>query len=108
MKKIVLIIAAVLCLTAPAMAMQVADFELADGKSIHTEGEKNGKYIEVKTDHATYRIYPCGQLEKLTWKELNPNEDTAWGRLTYQGDVITLPHTTTVPYNTTPGHLIDR
>jgi len=37
--------------------------------------KRNPEYIEVVTRNTTYRIYPCGKLEKLTWKELNQNED---------------------------------
>lgn len=41
------------------------------------EGEK-GKdgYVEVTTrSKDVYRIYPCGKVEKLTWKEVAPNTE---------------------------------
>jgi hypothetical protein len=41
------------------------------------DGEK-GKdgYIEVTTrSKDVYRIYPCGKVEKLTWKEIAPNTE---------------------------------
>ena len=43
------------------------------------DGEK-GKdgYIEVTTrSKDIYRIHPCGQVEKLTWKEIAPNTERA-------------------------------
>lgn len=33
--------------------------------------------VEIITEGGpTYRIYGCGKLDKLEWKELNPNEET--------------------------------
>lgn len=32
--------------------------------------------VEIKTRNNTIRVYECGKVEKLDWKELNPNEDT--------------------------------
>ena len=47
-------------------------YSLKDGQ---VTAKMNTEYIEVVTRNATYRVYPCGKLEKLTWKELNRNED---------------------------------
>lgn len=33
------------------------------------------KTITIKTRNSTFRIHDCGRVEKLEWKELNPNED---------------------------------
>ena len=35
-------------------------------------------FITVKTRNNTLRIYPCGKVEKLDWKEINPNEDQVY------------------------------
>lgn len=46
--------------------------------------------VQVETDNNTIRVYKCGKVEKLTWKEINPNEDNM---LTSAG-ALTLPDST--------------
>jgi opacity protein-like surface antigen len=41
--------------------------------------------IQIKSKNNTIRYRSCGQVEKLVWKEINPNEDT----LTYNGGTVT-------------------
>ena len=42
---------------------------------IEGEKDKDG-YIEVTTrSKDVYKIYPCGKVEKLTWKEIAPNTE---------------------------------
>ena len=41
------------------------------------EGKKmSAGYLLVKTKSGNeFRIYPCGEVRKLIWKEINPNEE---------------------------------
>lgn len=41
-------------------------FDLTKGKGF--------TYVEIKTSKSKFRIYPCGKIEKLEWKEIHPNE----------------------------------
>ena len=51
--------------------------EMISSQWIVPEGKKwNDGYLSVKTRSGNeYRIYPCGKVDKLVWKEINPNED---------------------------------
>jgi len=55
-------------------------FKTKDG-TIQIQVDDSKDYIEIVTrNNISYRVYPCGQLKKNTWKELNPNEDVNTGR----------------------------
>lgn len=59
---------------------------------VEGNGKKDG-YIEVTTRSGdVYRIWPCGEVKKLTWKEIAPNTEVtapANGVLYYDGTVLT-------------------
>jgi hypothetical protein len=70
------------------------------------------KYLEVtvyphKADPIVYRIWPCGKIERMEWKEIAGNKETTAGRLSgvlYGSDAfVTYPGTTvlTLPDNHT-------
>ncbi len=56
---------------------------------------EKGKYLEIIGKNIHLRIYECGKVEKLEWKELNPNEDIN-GRFYLMQDNMTpwakMPH----------------
>lgn len=42
---------------------------------VEGNGKKDG-YVEVTTRSGdVYRIWPCGEVKKLTWKEISPNNE---------------------------------
>ncbi len=53
------------------------DMTFSDEKAVSQMTAKwNYKYLEVTTKSgAVYKIYPCGLVEKLTWKEVAPNTE---------------------------------
>ena len=60
-----------------------AVFTFKDDSEIKIKMNLSGGYIEIVTKKATFKFYPCGKIEKLTWKEINPNEE--------QGDIVVNP-----------------
>ena len=36
---------------------------------------KDFKYVEIETSKSTFRVYPCGKIEKLEWTEIHENEN---------------------------------
>lgn len=53
--------------------------------------DKECNCLLVKTNKATFKIYPCGKIEKLTWKEINPNEEQGTLQFYNPQDTITIP-----------------
>ena len=43
---------------------------------INIRWDEPDEFIEIRTNNNTLRVYKCGKVEKLEWKEINPNEDT--------------------------------
>lgn len=58
-------------------------------RHIKVNYNKDG-FIEVITENNVLRIYPCGKVEKMTWTQVNPNEDKQMG---LAGTLHTLPVT---------------
>lgn len=49
------------------------------------------EYVEIKTDAASYRIYPSGKVEKLKWETIERGKD---GNIfLYGGDSVILEST---------------
>ena len=55
-----------------------------------SEGET---YVEIATRHGVFRVYPCGKVDKLTWKELNANGDNDQWVVFYDAGTATGNHT---------------
>ncbi len=75
--KITLIIAMIL-LIVPAQALAEAPKLESDNTIINinlNNKPKTFKYLEIKTSKSKFRVYPCGKIEKLKWKEIHKNED---------------------------------
>lgn len=61
---------------------------------VEGNGKKDG-YIEVTTRSGdVYRIWPCGEVKKLTWKEIAPNNERG-----YSGQVLYGPSDGYIQYN---------
>jgi hypothetical protein len=76
-KKLFVVLVVLSLLSTPAFALVKESNVKQDITVTWIEGVK-GKdgYIEVLTrSRDTYRIYPCGKVEKLTWKEIAPNTE---------------------------------
>lgn len=54
-----------------------SDIQIITAIWVTPKGKKRiDGYLSVKTKSGNeYRIYPCGKVDKLIWKEINPNED---------------------------------
>jgi hypothetical protein len=80
-RKISLILIGVSFISATLLTMSYAEVKSKSIKQdivvTFIEGEKNKDgYVEVTTrSRDVYRIYPCGKVEKLTWKEVAPNTE---------------------------------
>lgn len=61
-----------------------------ESEDMKVRWDKECKCLEVETKTAKFRIYPCGKVEKLEWKEINKNEEQ--GR-----NFIIYPNTHDVP-----------
>jgi hypothetical protein len=70
---------ALLLVLAMATAAMPADWtkpKKSDGYKFEiTECGEN--CIQIESENNTIRYYSCGQVKKLVWKEINPNEDTS-------------------------------
>jgi hypothetical protein len=72
MKTLVLIL--VLAMATAAIPADWTKPKKSDGYKFEiTECGEN--CIQIKSENNTIRYYSCGKVEKLDWKEINPNED---------------------------------
>ena len=72
MKKILTLVVMIItfCLT-PVIAKDLNGKVTIDLK----DNPQKIEYVEVITSKSKFRIYPCGQIKKLEWKEIHANED---------------------------------
>ena len=105
MKRMTLILAAALVFAANVAgardggAYMKTDTEaIFEFKDSHITVDNKGEFIEITTRNNTLRVYPCGQVDKLTWEKINRNEDritditgSAWGISVTPSCVLTLP-----------------
>lgn len=77
MKKTIWMIALGLLLAANSFAAdKVTEYQGSEPKDkVTTSWSSEKGYLEVTTRNNTFRVFPCGELRKLTWEKLNPNED---------------------------------
>jgi hypothetical protein len=87
MKKTLIIVALVLF---PCICTAKSILDIPKGIEISKCGSD---CLEIKTrNDVVYRVYSCGKLDKLVWKELSENKDDLFwaGDVTTTGSSITL------------------
>ena len=89
-KGIVLIVVMVMLFAASGFCADKPKSIKEDLKVTRVEGNggKDG-YIEIATRSGNvYRVWPCGEVKKLTWKEIAPNTELSATSITAPNQVF--------------------